>query len=478
MNELEKRKMDFGPNFQRSIIRLMMTDVVFCSKCIEYLYPFNFAGELSWFFETIKNLYNGNTVTRSNLEADISTHEISRQQKYTKELDEVMVAEVDERKIKVAMTGFIRASMYVFGQKEAANIYNARDYEKAYEVTQRKMEEIFKVNFMADDFVRIREGTGRTVADQMQYEIKNAIPTGLDAIDEEIGGMMPGTFTLFIGASNSGKSMLMPNLAKNAALKGKRTFVTIHEDEEGPTKARYISCFANIPYKALMYGYASLTDEQKDKVSQAETILSEFVVMKFLYTNNSTIENVFSQCNKLMKDWPFDLYLCDYGQCLTSSEFKKYDSIRHLNEYCYHMLKQLALEMNIACAGGAQSNREGMAKNKSGANYLRCTDVAESYGIIKKASNVITINRSEDDVYRNRVVFLLDKARNGRCPVAVECESNFANSITHTPTSRKGVQTDVTSEMGDSGPSESSMSTSKVHQEKKDQPKKVQQLHG
>jgi hypothetical protein len=134
---------------------------------------------------------------------------------------------------------------------------------------------------------------------------------------------------------------------------------------------------------------------------------------------------------QLMVEWPFHLYLCDYGQCLTSHDFKKLESIRHLHEHVYHMLKQLCLELDIAGAGGAQVNRSGMTKSKGGMDWLRCTDVSEAFGIIKKSSNVITMNRSAKDMLNNQMVYLVDKSRHGITEVAVECLTDYSRCRTY-----------------------------------------------
>jgi len=78
---------------------------------------------------------------------------------------------------------------------------------------------------------------------------------------------------------------------------------------------------------------------------------------------------------------------------------------------------------------------------------LRMTDVGDSWGICKKSSNVITINRSDEDIKNNRITYLLDKCRNGRSPVAVQCVSYFESCMTHVPMETH--QTEITMGKGD-----------------------------
>lgn len=432
MSANEIRTMRFDRHFQRAIIKMMMTDHQFCHRCSELLKPAHFINELTWFYTKAAEYYgdHGQMPTREFISGEITKQPVTKQQEYYDELDEILKVEPDSNTVKANMTDFVRANIFVASAREAANKYNRGPQEKAFEYMKLQLEELYKADFGADPFTRF--GDAKAVLNEAKAESQGAIKTGIKAIDDEIIGLLPGTFSVFLGASNAGKSMLGPMLAKMAAAQGKRTFITIHEDEEIPTKIRYLACFADLPINKLQYGQHMLTEEELKRVEEADKLLKEFVVLRFMYTTEATVENVMDVARGLIKTWKFDLFICDYGQCLTSKAHGKLE-MRHLHEHIYHMLKQLCLELKIAGAGGAQVNRSGMAMSRSGADYLRCTDVSEAYGIIKKATNVITINRSNSDVANNRIVFLLDKARNGKCPVAVEMVSNFAHATAYRP---------------------------------------------
>lgn len=402
----------------------MMRDPVFCLRCVEELKPGNFVGELSWFFETIRILYRGRLPTKEEISADISKHSREKQDKYYKILDNICTLDVDPKRIKAEMSAFIRGNIFVEAANEAIMLYNSEKHEEAYALVQKKIDRLNRVNFGED--IAVSFGSAQDDLLRLSTQRANAIRMGIDDIDKALGGgLLPGTWTTFLGASNAGKSMMMPNIALAAARQGKKVFVTVHEDELEPTKARYLSCFSGIPYNQLTLGYATLTTEERRLVDEADKLLRDHVKIKFMYTKDATVERVMDVAKQLMVEWPFDLYLCDYGQCLMSADFKKLDSIRHLHEHVYHLLKQMCLEMNIAGAGGAQVNRSAMAKNKSGADWLRSTDVSEAFGIIKKSSNVITMNRSAKDMQNNQIVFLVDKSRHGVTEVAVECVSDY-----------------------------------------------------
>jgi hypothetical protein len=204
-----------------------------------------------------------------------------------------------------------------------------------------------------------------------------------------------------------------------------------------------LSAFSGVPFTKLNAGFDFLSDEEKEAVAVADDILRGSVRMRGMYSHEANLESVIEAVRSEYEQDPFDLFICDYGQCLTSSKFKSLDSTRLLHEYIYYELKQVCLELNIAGCGGAQANREGNKISRSGADFLRMTDIAEAFGIARKASNVITINRSNEDAKNDRVVFLLDKVRNGRCPVAVDCVSDYNTCRTHLDDPGKQREMDV-----------------------------------
>jgi len=427
------KEIPYGLDFQRGVFKLMATDEVFCAKACHHLNGKFFTGELKWFFNVAKSHYENfkEVPSQGVFETEALKHEIKKQQYYFDEVQKIFHSSPSIEKTKRELTGFIRANIFVDAYQRASDLFNAGSKDNAYEITSFELERLNKIDFERERVVRF--GDHEKVLGILSSQKRDAIPTGIRAIDDAMnGGLYPGSWTTFIGGSNSGKSLLTCTLGYFAVMSGKKVFCTIHEDEEFPTKCRWLSRFSGIPFARLMTGLALLSPEEREMLARADEILKENVVLRFMYTQEAIVERVLEAARMLHKEWPFHLFLCDYGQCLTSSRFKSMDNPRMLQEYVYGELKQICLELNIAGAGGAQTNRQGHALAKSGADYIRCTDVAEAFGIVRKSSNVITMNRSNSDAGKDRIVYLLDKVRNGICPIAVECVTDYNRCRTHT----------------------------------------------
>lgn len=430
----------WGKDFQRSILRLMMQDSNFAKKSIRL-----FNGDKSFFMTNLQFIF---TQFRNAVEVDkreptytditIAAESLMRQDKKFFELQKeanflLNMPALDPSNAAAVisqLTSYLRANIFYKKQKELLDLFNSRKYDETYRKLNILMTDIKNAVLEEGNVITIDNLDNIIERSKKQYA--NACKTGIIPIDKEIGGLLPQTFTTFIGASNSGKSMLSPTIAKVNALIGKKVVVSIHEDEEIPTKMRFIACFSDIPVNKLRAGVNELTQEELERYVDAEDLLRSHVRLMFLYGKNCTLEVLESELSDLKKEWDFDLFICDYGQCLQISDpsasrtFKgDYDKMG----YIYAQLKQICLNLNVAGCGGAQGTRESNKTNKKGSDFIRTTDVGDCFTIIKKSSNVITINRSDELAKIGRIVFLLDKAREGKAPVAVQCHSDYSRSI-------------------------------------------------
>jgi hypothetical protein len=366
----EAKTFTHGPEFQRGVVRLMMLDPSFCTKASALLQETYFASELKWFFRQAKQYYESAKRLPSDGFFQNEICKLSDPLAYEAERVKIMETNPDRWYTGKELTGFIRANVFIGSYKEAASLYNGGSKEDAYEFTLKKLQELQKIDFEKERVSRF--GDFEAVLDVAAVQSQGAIPTGITAIDDALmGGMMPQTWTTFLGGSNSGKSMMGPSLAYFAMQARKRTFVTIHEDEEVPTKIRYLARFSGIPYNRLAMGRASLSPDELLAVEIADDLLRESVVLRFMYGKESYLESVQDAVRMLKQEWDFQLYFCDYAQCLKSRAFKHMDDTYNMQEFIYGEMKQLCLELNIAGAGGAQVNRTGYKINKTGSDFLR-----------------------------------------------------------------------------------------------------------
>lgn len=437
----------FSPEYQRKALQMLIStserkaEPSFVAKVFRYCEPEYFEGIRLSMFKNIKELYQQALVPavrsavedklRSSMGKDMKTQEIA-----VAELDLIMGIKIDyaageDGYIKGHMENFVKLNKFVRDFKDIAESFNAKKHSETLSKYTSMSQELNNISFKNDNIVLFNDY--KEILNIARSQSDNPCKTGLHAIDESLmGGLLPQTWTTFIGPSNTGKSMLTWTLVKTNIALHKKIVVSVHEDEEVPTKLRALSAISGIEYNKLAVR-GVLSPEEEQELENAQILLDNYVRIMYMYGRDATIENVHRKLTVLKSEWDFDLYLCDYGQALSSEDFKSRDNEYARQGFIYERLKHICLELNIAGAGGAQTNRSASKVNKGGEDILRATDVGDSFTIVKKSSNVITMNRSDDDIKGGRMFYFLDKARQGRCPVLVQTFTDYGRCLNILP---------------------------------------------
>ena len=85
----------------------------------------------------------------------------------------------------------------------------------------------------------------------------------------------------------------------------------------------------------------------------------------------------------------------------------------------------MSAELDIAVFTLAQFNRDSVISNRKGSKVLRSEGVSEAAAIAHVSETIITLNKSAEDDENNRFVACLDKARDARAGLLVECNTNM-----------------------------------------------------
>ncbi len=129
----------------------------------------------------------------------------------------------------------------------------------------------------------------------------------------------------------------------------------------------------------------------------------------------------------------YDLIVDDYPAKLLSRNMKGFKEFRHGVKYCYDQFQQLALEYNCHAISPVQTNREGLKQNRNreGQDFLGSAVMGESLGVAQDAGNIISLNRSLDDIRKNIMYFHIAKTRQGPSEITICCNTDFSRGITH-----------------------------------------------
>lgn len=258
-----------------------------------------------------------------------------------------------------------------------------------------KFEKIAGISLLFDKGYDIYKDVNRYIE-----SIKSAaarLPTGFAEIDKNInGGVLADGKCLSIVAAptNMGKSILLGNIAVNAAKSGKNVLVISLEMSEEVYASRLYSALYNLPINSLSFMTQELQDAIKNN-NYGNIIIKEFPPATM------TVEQIDSYINELYKAGnKFDLICIDY---LTLLNAPLADNSNEAGKMITRKLRALTYKYEIPVWTACQINRDGM-KEKS----PELSHIAESIAIAAEADLIVSLNQQPEDKELNimRLTFL------------------------------------------------------------------------
>jgi KaiC/GvpD/RAD55 family RecA-like ATPase len=348
--------------------------------------------------------------------------------------------------------------------------WSKKKYHDGADFLRGKMVEILGTNFDKDarlsfsdtweffkDMARDSEGSCTIGHPHFDELLDPRAKWSSDYTSLEVGSLHRGDLTVFMGPSNSGKTSALVTIAAANIKMKKRIIYFTHEQKDKDIRKKVIQSITGISLNdindwmrlANKDGTMS-TEAQRSDIGQqilaAEVILEEYLVyIPYSKAGEMHVENVINeiklQQEKLIatKGKGFDMLIEDYPAKLQSKAFntRKADS-RIEMEYVYDQFQILAKELNLHSLVAAQTNREGFKmsnkQNSSGEKRLLDQgDIAESFGVVRIADNVITINRGTEEIKNGTVIFNISKSRSNSTGHQFKSLTKMDRSMTHSP---------------------------------------------
>jgi len=239
---------------------------------------------------------------------------------------------------------------------------------------------------------------------------------GCKELDKDLGGFERRALHLFIGATNSGKSMMSHHLIRQAIEQDKTVHITICEDQPRSFMRRIVAAISGIEIRRLKHESHLFNDEERRQVENAKNLLTQYVRIDYGYGEN--LEAIHRR--KLEYDAeliakgskPYDIDIVDYtGHIADKAPGEKtYEKFRN----AFAERKNFALIHNKIVFDFAQVNRGGFQKQvgKEG-TPLNHGDLAGSYDLSQVCDNIISINRSDKDKDNDDVLLSISKVKDG-----------------------------------------------------------------
>jgi hypothetical protein len=343
--------------------------------------------------------------------------------------------------LKTELTEWLQAYIYKDGVETATHHFRLQEFHKAYQIITERVRLINETKF-DDDF----EYSFDNLADSLlvaEDRVKDGCTFGLRLVDDALhpkgvadqGGLFRKDTTCLMAPINIGKTTTMLNAVAANVERGRRVLLLIHEGEPSDIRDKILQRIFFMTKDSLWS--LRLTPEGRALLTAWEGLLKERLTFIPYIKAQMTVEDIIPiirrKCEEAaLQGKPYDLLADDYPALLDSERARQSRMEERARiEYVYLTFTQLANELNLHCLVNIQVNRAGSTANRHEDRLLGMEDVSESWGSMAKVTNVITVNRSPNDMVLNRCTFHIVKSRSNATGKAIVANTDFDRGTSH-----------------------------------------------
>ena len=216
------------------------------------------------------------------------------------------------------------------------------------------------------------------------------IPTGFSKLDEMISGLNRSDLILIGARPAMGKTSFALNIARNVAMRGKRTVFFSLEMSNEQLASRVLSTEARVESNKLRSG--NISQEEWMRIAEATALLSSCE----LYFDDTSTITVPEMKAKIRRMKNVDCIIVDYLGLMQSAK-KSENRVQEVTEIT-RSLKLLAKDLKIPVVACCQLSR-GPEKNGKASNRPSLSDLRDSGSIEQDADIVLMLYR--EGYYKN-----------------------------------------------------------------------------
>lgn len=343
--------------------------------------------------------------------------------------------------LKGELTEWLHAYIYKEGIETATHHFQQQRFSEAYKIASERMKLIQDTRFDEDyefDFSNLAESLAES-----EGRVLEGCTFGLKAIDDALtpggvstaGGLFRRDTTCLMAPVNIGKTTAMLSAVAANIMSNRRVLLIVHEGEPTDIRDKLVMNMLGVTKPELWAMRRSA--EGRATLSIMESFLKKGLTFVPYIKAQMTVEDVIpiirQKCEEAASEGrPYALLADDYPELLMS-EYAKAARMedRARIAMVYLIFTQLANEFNCHCLVNIQVNRPGSKANREEERLLGLEDVAESFGAMAKVTNVITVNRSPNDMAKNRLTYYIVKSRSSGTGRAIVARTDFDKAIAH-----------------------------------------------
>ena len=387
---------------EKIIIKALMTDANFMSRIIDNIQPDLFSrssyNEVAKFY---KDFWNKFAKLPSTAELKLYSADngfITNLKDVYEDVHQVNVQDLDRDILYSNAESFVKEKLAMNTLSSIVDKLQNGAIDPA--VVVDKFTKIAGISFLFDKGYNIYSDVERYISSLKQN--KNRLPTGFSEIDKNINGGVLGDgkcLSVVTAPTNMGKSIMLGNIAVNAAKLGKNVLIISLEMSEEVYASRVYAALYDLPINSLPL----MGNELREKIKENQY---GDVVIKEFPPATMTVDQIDSYIDSLYKSGhTFDLVCIDY---LTLLHAPGADNSNEAGKQVTRKLRALTYKYNIPFWTACQINRDGMKENTPELQHI-----AESIAIASEADLIVSLHQQPEDKEMNIMRLSFLKSRLG-----------------------------------------------------------------
>lgn len=242
------------------------------------------------------------------------------------------------------------------------------------------------------------------------HELDGALPgltTGLEKLDEHLGGFHPGDLVVIGGRPSMGKTAMLIGMARAAALTQASIGIVSGEQPAQQLGMRFLALASQVPASRMR----SAKFDGNDWPMLSGAVAAERTLpVQIMDRSSPTISEVARLARRWKREHGIKALYVDYLQRMQAPGEKRWEQVAVIARG----LKDIARDLDIPVIALAQVKRDVELRSDK---RPRMADLCDSSEIEKEADQILTIYRDDyyhaDSKFKGTVEILIDKNRHG-----------------------------------------------------------------
>ena len=394
----------FDTSFQRSILRLMMIDDLFCLRTLQHIEAGFFSHEaLGWIFKVIERYWKDYQM----LCGDVPLRDALRYVRddklayYSAEVEQViLIRDVPSANyVKDKLADFCKRNLFSIAHKESALLFNEGKSDDAYDVMAKAQDRIQEVEFGEVDrqwfFEELLERQRKRLTSQMKSY--RAISTGIPELNTLTdGGIQDGEVWSVLSYAKRCKTTWLINQGFGALRMYAVPVLHIILEGRGDQIAnRYDSCFSDNLYNKVKLG--DINPQSYRAMQDEYTRLRGLLAIRTMNDWDVNILQIKAEIEEVRATRGFkpELLIVDYVDLLRSRD-RANSETEHQVAACRD-LKRLINQTGMKCwtAWQAQRPKPNAHTNQ---HVLTSGNVADAYAKVRIVDSYGSLNATDDEM--------------------------------------------------------------------------------